>query len=117
MRPVEYGHRRHEKTMSTVSAPHAPSKIHPAQVRYIKLGEGGRWEKECIQKGIIRFGFNASSAERFPLCQAGKWHQLTTAFVAAGRTKGTATRFTNEMRQFFEDDGRTLWITFVGERL
>jgi hypothetical protein len=28
-----------------------------------------------------------------------------------------ATRFTNETRLFFEDDGTTLWITFVGERL
>ena len=27
-----------------------------ARVRYIKLGEGGRWEKECLDKGIIRFG-------------------------------------------------------------
>jgi hypothetical protein len=32
-------------------------------------------------------------------------------------SKGTATRFTNEARLFFEDDGATLWITFVGEKL
>ncbi len=91
--------------------------IHPARVRYIKLGEGGGWETECIRKGIIRFGFDSASAERFPLCRAGKWDQLTQSFLAAGRTKGTATRSTNETRLFFEDDGTTLWITFVGERL
>src|SRR5262249_51996298 len=34
-----------------------------------------------------------------------------------GTDKGTATRFTNETRLFFEDDGSILWVTFVGERL
>jgi hypothetical protein len=91
--------------------------ISPAQVRYIKLGEAGRWEKECIDKGIIRFGFGSANAERFPLCQAGKWDELKGTFLAEGKRQGTATRATNETRHFFEDSGRTLWITFVGERL
>jgi hypothetical protein len=91
--------------------------IHPARVRYIKLGEAGHWEKECIEKGIIRFGFGSATDERFPLCRDRKWCDLTRSFIASGRTKGTATRFTNETRLFFEDDGRTLWITFVGEQL
>ena len=91
--------------------------IRPARVRYIKLGEGGRWEKQCLEKGIIRFGFGSSNAERFPLCRARRWDELTKSFIAAGKTDGTATRFTNETRLFFEDDGSTLWITFVGERL
>jgi len=75
------------------------------------------WEKECVDKGIIRFGFGSAKPERFGLCRSGRWDDLTASFVAAGRTKGTATRFTNETRLFFEDDGSTLWITFVGERL
>jgi len=32
-------------------------------------------------------------------------------------SKGTATRFTKETRLFFEDEGSTLWITFMGEQL
>lgn len=103
--------------MNKVVAAKMFSEIHPAQVRYIKLGEAGKWEKECVENGIIRFGFGSSSAERFPLCQAGRWDALATSFLEAGRTKGTATRFANETRLFFEDDGTTLWITFVGERL
>jgi hypothetical protein len=93
------------------------STIHPARVRYIKLGETGRWEKECIEQGIIRIGFGSAKADRFPLCAGGKWAELTQSFIASGRSKGTATRFTNETRLFFEDDGSTLWVTFVGERL
>lgn len=42
---------------------------------------------------------------------------LTKSFVSSGKNKGTATRFTNETRLFFKDDGSTLWITFVGECL
>jgi len=94
-----------------------PSAIHPDRVRYIKLGRGGKWERECLDRGIVRFGFGAASPQRFPLCSAGKWDELTESFVAEGKDKGTATRFTNETRLFFQDDGSTLWITFVGEQL
>jgi hypothetical protein len=87
----------------------------PKTVRYIKLGRNGRWEKECLKKSIIRFGFGSSTAERYPLCLAGKWKKLSKSFIASGKSKGTATRFTNEIRQFFKDDGSTLWITFIGE--
>jgi hypothetical protein len=93
--------------------PIAPNTV----VRYIKLGESGSWERECLAKGLIRFGFGSSTAERFPLCTAGKWEALTASFIHEGKDKGTATRFTNETRHFFEDNGSILWITFMGECL
>ena len=79
--------------------------IRPARVRYIKLGEGGKWEKECLDRNIIRFGFASATPRRFPLCRAGQWDALRLSFLAEGLKKGTATRFTNETRIFFEDDG------------
>ena len=103
--------------MSVSSTAKIPASIRPRRVRYIKLGEGGGWEKECLNRGIIRFGFGSSNAERYPLCQAGRWEDLMKCFLMEGKTKGTATRFTNETRLFFEDDGSTLWITFIGESL
>ncbi|MEE9610873.1 MAG: hypothetical protein V3W19_06445 [Desulfatiglandales bacterium] len=90
--------------------------IRPGRVRYIKLGRGGMWEEECLDKGIIRFGFGSANAERFPLCRVGRWDELTNTFISDGKTKATATRFTKETRLFFEDKGSTLWTTFVGER-
>lgn len=87
------------------------------QVRYIKLGEKGRWEKECLEKGIIRFGFGSARSDRFGLCRAKQWDELRKSFIAEGKDEGTATRFTNETQLFFEDDGSILWITFMGERL
>jgi hypothetical protein len=91
--------------------------ISPSRVRYIKLGEGGRWEQECLAKGIIRIGFGSADLGRFALCRAGQWEKLADSFITEGKDKATATRSTNELRLFFEDDGATLWVTFVGERL
>jgi len=93
------------------------SKFDPERVRYIKLGREGCWEKECLDNGIIRFGFGSATDERFPLCGKRKWGALAKSFMAEGKAKGTATRFTNETRMFFEDDGSILWITFIGARL
>jgi hypothetical protein len=90
--------------------------INPSRVRYIKLGGGGDWEKECLEKRIIRIGFG-SAQTRFELCEARRWNDVSESFIMEGKDKGTVTRFTNELRLFFEDDGSMLWITFVGERL
>lgn len=91
--------------------------INPKRVRYIKLGEAGRWEQECLDKGIIRIGFGSATPKRFDLCRSGRWDALAASFRAEGKDKGTAARFTRELRLFFEDDGKTLWITFMVGRL
>jgi hypothetical protein len=72
----------------------AKIKINPTAVRYIKLGERGHWEKECLDQGIIRIGFGSAERERFELCQSGRWDAVTKSFLAEGKDKGTATRFT-----------------------
>lgn len=84
-------------------------------VRYIKLGEGGKWEKECIRNNIIRFGFGTYKEERFALCMARNWDELTKHFILDGRNQSTAKLFTKGTRLFFESDATTVWITFVGE--
>jgi hypothetical protein len=102
--------------MSTVATP-LPNSVNPVRVRYIKLGGGGGWEQECLEKGIIRIGFGSAAPHRFELCQARKWEEVAKSFIAEGKSKGTASRFTKELRLFFEDDRTTLWITFMRERL
>src|ERR1700722_3269348 len=91
--------------------------IHAKRVRYIKLGREGRWEKECAEQGIIRFGYGSATADRFPLCRQLRWSDLTQSFIEAGKDKGTATRFTNETRLFFEDDDSGLLTTLLRERV
>src|SRR5713101_3708718 len=91
--------------------------ISPSRVRYIKLGEGGRWEKACIAMGVSRIGFGTADPERFALCAAGHWDKLSDFFIKDGRDRGTATRFTNEVKTWFEDDGSILWLAFHAEDL
>lgn len=91
--------------------------IAPSSVRYIKLGEGGGWEGECISNGVLRFGFTSGHPETLAYCEAGDWDGLAASWRAEGKSPSTATRFTNETRKFWEAGPRDLWITFVGERL
>lgn len=93
------------------------STIKPTSVRYIKLGEAGRWERECLERGIIRLGFGTADPDRFDLCKREDWSKLAQAWERDGKTKSVATRFTNETREFFGDNGSTLWITFMGRTL
>ena len=90
-------------------------RIHPRSVRYIKLGEGGAWEKECIEHGVLRFGTESGSPEILKLAAEGRWKDIAASWREV-KSQGTATRFTNETRRYFEADPEDLWITFVGER-
>jgi hypothetical protein len=38
-------------------------------------------------------------------------------FRDEGKDPGTATRFTNDARQFYQSGETTLWITFYGQQL
>lgn len=94
---------------------HQFPKIKPQSVRYIKLGEGGAWERECIEQSTLRFGFESGEPETFAWAKARQWDDLAAAWRSA-ESAGTATRFTNETRLFFEAGPDDLWVTFVGER-
>ena len=91
--------------------------ISPTRVRYIKLGHAGEWETECLKRGIVRLGFGTAKPARLDLCLHGRWGELKQSFAAEGKDPGTTTNFANQVRLFFEDDGTTLWLTFVGEHL
>lgn len=89
------------------------TEIAPTRVRYIKLGDKGGWERECLKEGIARFGFGTERSEKFELCNAGQWDQLKLAFLEEDKDKGTATRFTNELKLLWEDQSNILWVTFI----
>lgn len=44
-------------TTSTSTTTMTMEAIVPQEIRYIKLGEGGAWEADCIQNGTIRLGY------------------------------------------------------------
>lgn len=94
------------------------SSIAPKKVRFVKLGLGGTWEKECKERGILRFGFESADPEALQLCREGRWDEIARGWRDDGEFEpGTATNFTNQMREFFDDKGETLWVTFINDEL
>lgn len=82
------------------------------KIRYVKLGDGGKWWPECRDKKILRLGFNSGSPEVFDLATKCDWSSIKKYW--SNQHVGTPTQHTNQMREFFEDVGDTLWITFEG---
>jgi hypothetical protein len=91
--------------------------IAPPVVRYIKLGRGGGWERECIETGIARFGYGTERDDRFLAALEGRWGDLSQMFRDDGKDAGTATRFTHDVETFFTEGPETLWVTFYGQQL
>ena len=83
---------------------------------FIKLGESGEWEEECIKSAsTIRLGFGESSHE---ICEAGNWSEIQKFYrETEQKTARVATGFTNQIKMFYEEPKETIWITFYAGRL
>lgn len=90
--------------------------IKPETIRFIKLGEKGRWEKSCIEdEGTIRLGYNSPYHES---SLAGDWEPVRAFWLDYRKgNKSTATIDLNEIRDFYELSENALWITFYKRRL
>jgi hypothetical protein len=91
--------------------------IHPKTALYIKLGEGGGWERECIQKDqTLRLGYQ--EVDHWLCCQ-GRWEEVATELLSSKTPKyrGAVTRHANQVRLFYESGEDVLWVTFFGDRL
>jgi hypothetical protein len=88
--------------------------ISASEIYYIKLGAGGDWEQECIERDqTIRIGFREANHED---CLRGKWHKVRDVFLKS-KTKGKATEFKNQIKAFYTRDAKTLWVTFFANRM
>lgn len=92
------------------------TKIRPNKVLFIKLGEGGRFEKECIEENqTLKLGYKAVDHQ---LCVVKKWDKIHEYFTTQENAKTyVATSHTNQIKQFYEEDENTLWITFYANKL
>ena len=79
------------------------------RIRYIKLGRNGRWWSQCRERKIIRLGFNTGDPEILNNALNQRWDLIQEYWAARS---GTPTAHTNATKEFINDDGRTLWITF-----
>jgi hypothetical protein len=87
----------------------------PNNVRYIKLGTGGKWARRCFENNELHFG---DGSEPHDLCLAGDWDGARRYMIEVlGRAPGPATDSVREMRDFYELKDSTLWVTFYGGSL
>ena len=87
------------------------NQINPSKGLYIKLGRSGSWEKECLECGILRFGYRETL---FDAAVRGNWQTARRVSLEARGDEGTATRDVIQIRHFFEASQETTWITFYG---
>jgi hypothetical protein len=81
---------------------------------FIKLGEGGMWEAECLRNGTLRFGYQEVP---HTICTSGNWLEVEILVRKFSKDSGSAKRHVNQIRQFYETDEKALWITFHSDRL
>ena len=86
----------------------------PSAVRYIKLGQNGRWSARAFREGIVPFGFEQVDHAS---CSAGDWDRVRQELVAAGRSPAGATQGVRELKDFYELDDKCLWVTFADGHL
>lgn len=69
--------------------------IAPEDIRHIKLGPGGAWEKRAITRGEIYFG---RGVDHEHLLAKGDWDGLIRFFRKSGRSPAVANYFAREAR-------------------
>jgi hypothetical protein len=87
--------------------------IHAQEALFIKLGESGGWENECINNGTLRLAYITVPHD---FCSSSDWHNARTAFPA-NADQGSVTRHIEQIKKFYEVPDTTLWITFHSDRL
>lgn len=78
-------------------------------VRYIKLGTKGDLEK-WIKDGRIVLVFKEVD-------HSASKEEIKKTYESLGKTPGTATRYANQIKSFYDHPEETLWITFSDNKL
>lgn len=83
---------------------------------FIKLGGGGRYEDESIEKrNILKISYHEISHE---LCASGKWEEVRREIedkIDVGG--GVATSHVTQLKHFYEEGEDVLWVTFFNNKL
>ena len=90
-------------------------KIKTNKVLFIKLGNQGEWESECIEKtNTLKLGFIESD---FQTCLKRDWDKVRDDYLKLLNSESLATRVVNQIKSFFEEPEDTIWITFFKGKL
>ena len=87
------------------------------EIRFIKLGQAGCWEAECIENGTLRLGFESRLHEA---SLNRDWDVVFDFWKSARTSERAAATAKDDLRQiktFYESPPTTLWITFFNRRM
>ncbi len=76
---------------------------------YIKLGEGGKYEKSAIFESKLRIGWKTQSLQDI---NSGSWGKIREQLRRSHRTEGATTRDLKALRLICESTSEDLWIAF-----
>jgi hypothetical protein len=82
----------------------------PAAVRYIKVGENGKWAARAIEQAVIPFGYPSIDHQA---CLAGDWDRVRVQLTEMGRTQGGASQGLRELKEFYGLPDDTLWVAMA----
>ena len=91
-------------------------KIKATKILFIKLGQGGKYEKNCIENdNILRLDYREVDHQ---LCINMEWNKVHDYFTVQEKSKSfVATSHTTQIKQFYEENENTLWVTFYANKL
>jgi hypothetical protein len=85
------------------------------EIRFIKLGEKGEWEKECIENNTIRLGYHSTPHKD---CVRGDWDAVWKHWVKERNgNNAAASSDTRQIRDFYELKKDGIWITFYQRKM
>lgn len=82
----------------------------PFEIRYIKLGLGGSYAADAIERGDIPLNFPEAD---HATCLRGDWTEVKQELEAKGRSKSAARQDIRELKAFYELPPGSLWISFA----
>ena len=88
--------------------------IDPTEIRYIKLGSGGRWAQNGLAQGEVHFGYPMVPHD---LCLNRNWDAVAKLLIDHGRSAGKAKDGVREIRDFYTLGSDCLWVTFADGHL
>lgn len=91
-------------------------KINCQKIFYIKLGEGGNWEKKClIENPSMKIGFRGVDHQD---CLNGNWQKIRDYYLKEEKkTESKASDHVRELKTFYESDESSIWITFSANKM
>jgi hypothetical protein len=87
------------------------------QVLYIKLGSGGGFEKECIEGEINLLKLSYHEVPHL-MCMENDWEGVHKFYLEEEKAKlGPATGHQTQIKYFYTEPEKTMWVTFYKSRL